>query len=87
MIIFNTIKAAKHYVKWCNKTKDYDTGGYDYQSRLTYIDGEYVKVNLAGDGCGCGCDMYRYSSSTIIGRIKAYDEQAIRDNKLKNILP
>ena len=83
MIIFNTIKDAEHYVKWCNKTKDYSRGGYDWESYSTFISGKYVLNNLSGDGCGCGCDMYRYNYITVIGRIKAWDKKSIRNSKLK----
>mgnify|MGYP003342618206 CR=1 FL=1 len=86
MIIFNTIKKAEHYVKWCNKTKDYSNGGYDYNGLETRIDGEYVIENHYGDGCGCGCDMYRYDYNVIIGRIKAWDAKTIRKYRIKNLL-
>lgn len=85
MIIFNTIKKAEHYVKFCNNNYDYRQGGYDWSSRITFIENNLIKVNESGDGCGCGCDNYRYSTITIIGRIKAYDTKSIRDSKLKNI--
>jgi hypothetical protein len=85
MIIFNTIKKAEHYVKFCNNNYDYRKGGYDWSSRITFIENNLIKVNESGDGCGCGCDNYRYSTITIIGRIKAYDTKSIRDSKLKNI--
>ena len=86
MIIFNTIKKAEHYVKFCNKNNDYNRGGYDWSNMRTYIDGNLVKVTSSGDSCGCGCDTYFYISTNIIGRIKAYDIKSIRDIKLKNIL-
>ena len=70
MIIFNTIRKAEHYVKWCNKSYDYHHDGYDWCSRSTYIIGDMVLVREAGDGCGCGCDMYIYDSISVIGRIK-----------------
>jgi hypothetical protein len=85
MIIFNTIKAAKHYVKFCNKNHDYSYDGYDWRNRTTYIENNLVKVNESGDGCGCGCDTYIFSYTNIIGRIKSHDTKSIRDNKLKNL--
>lgn len=85
MIIFNTIKAAEHFVKFSNKNRDYNHGGYDWHSKTTYIEGDLVKVNESGDGCGCGCDMYRFSYINIIGRIKSHDTKSTRDNKLKNL--
>ena len=54
MIIFNTIKKAKHYVKFCNKNYDFYRDGYDWSEHNTYIDGDLVKSRDAGDGCGCG---------------------------------
>ena len=86
MIIFNTIKAAEHYVKFCNKTRDYETGGYNWSSRRTYIDGQYVLISDSGDSCGCGCDMYRYHSVMVLGRIKGWNVKSIRHEKLKGIL-
>ena len=71
MIIFNTIKKAEHYVKFCNKNHDYYHDGYDWSEQVTYIDGNYIKSKSAGDSCGCGCDTYIYNHVTIIGRIKA----------------
>jgi hypothetical protein len=85
MIIFNTIKKAKHYVKFCNKNHDYYHNGYDWGEHRTYIDGDLVKVINAGDGCGCGCDLHIYNCITIIGRIKAHDTKTIRSNKLNNL--
>lgn len=86
MIIFNTLKSAEHYVKWCNKTRDYQRDGYDWESSSTYIDGQYVINNLSGDGCGCGCDTSLYDIKTIIGRIKKWDNKSIRGKKLEQIL-
>jgi hypothetical protein len=85
MIIFNTIKAAKHYVKFCNKNSDYKYDGYDWRNRTTFIENNLVKVNESGDSCGCGCDTYQFSYTTIIGRIKSHDTKSTRDNKLKNL--
>jgi hypothetical protein len=85
MIIFNTIKKAEHYVKFCNKNNDYYNDGYDWSEHKTHIDGDLVKVNHSGDSCGCGCDDYIYNYVTIIGRIKAYDIKSIRVSKLDNI--
>lgn len=70
MIIFNTIKKAEHYVKFCNKSYDYNNDGYDWSSRSTYIIGDMVLVREAGDGCGCGCDCYIYDNIRVIGRVK-----------------
>lgn len=39
---------------------------------LCIINGKYVLSNLSGDGCGC--DGSRYSSTTVIGRIKQWNE-------------
>jgi hypothetical protein len=69
MIIFNTIKKAEHWVKWESRF-DYDIGGYDWQSRHTYIAGNLVLQREAGDGCGCGCDLYIYDTTKVVGRIK-----------------
>jgi hypothetical protein len=69
MIIFNTIKKAEHWVKWESRF-DYYIGGYDWQSRHTYIAGNLVFQREAGDGCGCGCDLYIYDTTKVIGRIK-----------------
>ena len=70
MIIFNTIKKAEHYVRYCQKNKDYSEDGYIWSEKKTYIIGDKVICRTSGDSCGCGCDMYRYDYSTIIGRIK-----------------
>lgn len=86
MIIFNTIKKAEHYVKFCNKNHDYSNDGYDWSTQDTYIEGNLVKVRRAGDSCGCGCDNHRYDYITIIGRIKAYDTKSIRNQKLNQII-
>ena len=86
MIIFNTIKKAEHYVKWCNKNIDYQEGGYDWRIVCTSIDGEYVIRNYAGDGCGCGCDLHLYDYHEVIGRIKAHDTKTIRSSKIDNVL-
>jgi hypothetical protein len=80
MIIFNTIKKAEHYVKWYSKKYDFERSGYDWENHNTYIDGDLVIINHAGDGCGCVFDY-----NTIIGRIKAWDEKSIRDKKLKEL--
>ena len=61
MIIFNTLKKAEHYVKWCNKTMDFQRDGYDWEIHETYIDGNFVIVNCTGDGCGCGCDNHLFA--------------------------
>jgi len=86
MIIFNTLKSAQHYVKWCQKNRDYNRGHYEWSSSHTYIDKNLVIVVDSGDSCGCGCDQGRYSSIRIIGRIKAWNDKTIRDSKLENIL-
>jgi hypothetical protein len=86
MIIFNTIKKAEHYVKFCNKNNDYSNDGYDWSEQKTYIEDNYIKLKRSGDGCGCGCDNYLYNYVTIIGRIKAYDTKSIRSQKLNQIL-
>lgn len=70
MIIFNTIKKAEHYVRHCNKTRDYFNDGYDWSEQTTFIEGNLVVSKSSGDSCGCGCDMYVYHNRTIIGRIK-----------------
>lgn len=85
MIIFNTIKKAEHYVKWYSKKYDFSRDGYDWETQITYIDGDLVIVNHAGDGCGCGCDMYRYDYITIIGRIKKWNPESIRNYKIEEI--
>jgi hypothetical protein len=86
MIIFNTIKKAEHYVKWCNKNLDYQEGGYDWSESITYIDGQYVIRHESGDGCGCGCDMHLYNYKRVIGKIKAYNTKTIRGNKIKSLI-
>ena len=86
MIIFNTIKKAEHYVKWCNKNIDHYNGGYDWSMVATSIDGEYVVRNHSGDGCGCGCDLHLYDYHEIIGRIKAHDTKTIRNSKIDNLI-
>jgi hypothetical protein len=67
MIIFNTIKKAEHYVKFCNKNHDYYNEGYDWSTQNTYIEGNLVKIRSAGDGCGCGCDHSLYDYTQVIG--------------------
>jgi hypothetical protein len=86
MIIFNTIKKAEHYVKWYSKKNDYSRGGYDWETHQTFINGDLVMVRIAGDGCGCGCDLHLFDYTNIIGRIKAYNDKTIRDNKIKQLL-
>ena len=86
MIIFNTIKKAEHYVKFCNKNRDYYNDGYDWSEQSTYIEDNLVKVRNAGDGCGCGCGEHLYNYTTVIGRIKAYDIKSIRGQKLNQLL-
>jgi hypothetical protein len=86
MIIFNTIKKAEHYVKFCNKNGDYYNDGYDWSEQSTFIDVDLVKVKRAGDSCGCGCDTHLYNYITIIGRVKAYDTKSIRSQKLKQLI-
>jgi len=86
MIIFNTIKKAEHYVKWCNKNRDYEYDGYDWSKSKTYITGKWVINETSGDSCGCGCDNYLYSNKIKIGRIKAYDTKTSRDNKIKSLI-
>ena len=86
MIIFNTIKKAEHYVKFCNKNSDYYNDGYDWSEQCTYIEENLVKVRRSGDSCGCGCDNHLYNYTTVIGRIKAYDIKSIRGQKLNQLL-
>jgi hypothetical protein len=86
MIIFNTIKKAEHYVKWCQKNHDYSNNGYDWSVQSTFIEDNLVKVRSQGDGCGCGCDNHLYDYTQVIGRIKAYNLKTIRKEKLKQIL-
>jgi hypothetical protein len=86
MIIFNTIKKAEHYVKFCNKNHDFYNDGYDWAEQKTYIEDDLVKSRSAGDGCGCGCDMHLYNYTTIIGRVKAYDIKSIRGQKLNQLI-
>jgi len=86
MIIFNTIKKAEHYVKFCNKNHDYYNNGYDWSEHVTYIEDNLIKSRSAGDGCGCGCDTHIYNYVTTLGRIKAYDTKSIRVQKLNQIL-
>ena len=86
MIIFNTIKKAEHYVRFCNKNGDYYNDGYDWSEQITYIEDNYIKVKRAGDSCGCGCDTHLYNYITIIGRVKAYDTKSIRSQKLKQLI-
>ena len=86
MIIFNTIKQAEHYVKWCQKTRDFNTGHYEWSSMTTHIQGNLVLQVSSGDTCGCGCDTGRYHNVYVIGRIKAYNIKTIRDRKVIQIL-
>lgn len=86
MIIFNTIKKAEHYVKWCRKNIDYYNEGYDWSMLETSINGEYVVQQHAGDGCGCGCDLHLYDYYVVIGRIKAHDTKTIRNSKIDNLI-
>ncbi len=86
MIIFNTIKQAEHYVKWCQKNHDYNTGHYEWSSITTYIRDNLVLQESSGDTCGCGCDTGRYNIISIIGRIKSYNKKTIRANKIDLIL-
>jgi hypothetical protein len=86
MIIFNTIKQAEHYVKWCQKTRDFNTGHYEWSSQYTYIKDNLVLQVSSGDSCGCGCDTGRYNNIYVIGRIKAYNSKTIRDSKLKKLI-
>jgi hypothetical protein len=85
MIIFNTIKKAEHYVKWCQKNHDYSNDGYDWSTQSTYIEDNLIKVRRAGDGCGCGCDNHLYDYTEVIGRIKKFDTKSIRGGKLKDL--
>lgn len=78
MIIFNTLKKAEHYVKYCNKNTDYYNVGYDWSESSTYIDGDKVLRRNAGDGCGCGCDYHLYDYTEIIGRIKDKRTQSLK---------
>lgn len=86
MIIFNTIKKAEHYVKWCQKNKDYTIGRYEWRSQTTYIKNNFVLQSINGDSCGCGCDTGMYYDIVVIGRIKSYNTKTIRNNKIKMIL-
>lgn len=86
MIIFNTIKKAQHYVKFCNKNHDFYRHGYDWSEHVTFIEGDLVKSRSAGDGCGCGCDTSVYNSVTIIGRIRAHDTRSIREWRINNLI-
>ena len=86
MIIFNTIKKAEHWVKWQRKTSDYYNEGYDWSVQETFIDGDLVKVKCAGDGCGCGCGDHLYDYTSVVGRIKAWDQKSIRNSKLEKII-
>jgi len=86
MIIFNTIKKAEHYVKWCQKNNDYHRDGYDWETHDTFIGGNLVVVRIAGDGCGCGCDDHLFDYISVIGRIKKWDKKTIRDSKINDII-
>jgi hypothetical protein len=77
MIVFNTIKKAERYVRFCNKNRDYYNDGYDWSEQQTYIEGNLVIERSQGDSCGCGCDTGRYQYHTIIGRIKDKRSQAL----------
>ena len=70
MILFNTLKKAEHYVRYCQKNLDYSQDGYDWSESTTYIEGDRVVRRSAGDSCGCGCDQYQYSYFEVLGRIK-----------------
>jgi hypothetical protein len=86
MIIFNTIKKAEHWVNWQRKISDYYNEGYDWSMQETYIDGDLVKVRTAGDGCGCGCDNHLYDYTQVVGRIKSWNIETIRNSKLEKLL-
>ena len=86
MILFNTLKKAQHYVKYCQKNRDRRRDGYEWSITETFIDGNLVLQRSSGDGCGCGCDMYYYTNVYVLGRIKVHDIKSERDNKLKKIL-
>lgn len=65
-IIFNSLKKAEHYLKWCEENIDYHRGGYDWSNITTYIsDDNKVLRRFTGDGCGCGYDYI-----IVIGKIK-----------------
>ncbi len=85
MIIFNTIKAAEHWVKYQQKNYDFNNDGYDWSIQYTYIDGNLVKVRNSGDSCGCGCNNYVYDYTKVVGRIKAWNDKTIRDSKLNSL--
>ncbi|MFM7981925.1 MAG: hypothetical protein ACKPKO_21655, partial [Candidatus Fonsibacter sp.] len=60
--------------------------GYDWESQSTFINGNLVVRNHAGDGCGCGCDNYHFDYTIVIGRIKSHDPKSIRNNKIKKLI-
>ena len=78
MIVFNTIKKAEHFVKYCNKRIDHTEDGYAWSEVSTYISGDRVLRRHSGDSCGCGCDMYNYSYNEVIGRIRDKRTHALR---------
>lgn len=69
-IIFNSTKAAEHYVKWCNRNLDYYNSGYDWSESKTYIKDNMLLRKASGDSCGCGCNNYYYNHISVIGRIR-----------------
>jgi len=69
-IIFNSLKKAEHYVKWCKENIDYYNDGYDWSNVSTYINDDKVLRRLSGDSCGCGCDNHLYDYIIVVGRIK-----------------
>lgn len=77
MIVFNTIKKAEHYVKFCNKNRDTYQDGYDWFESTTSIQGQFVVRIDRGDSCGCGCDTGRYVYRSVLGRIKDKRTQAL----------
>lgn len=86
MIIFNTLKSAQHYVKWCNHNKDFTKGYHNWETFETYIDENLVKTKHFGDSCGCGCDLFNFSTITVIGRIKKWNKKATRELKIRQII-
>ena len=86
MIIFNTIKQAEHYVKWCQNNRDYSIGHYEWSAQRTYINENLVLQSVSGDSCGCGCDNVIYHNVYVIGRIKAYNKKTIRNSKIDKVI-
>jgi hypothetical protein len=75
MIVFNTLKKAKHYVKHKEAMqKKYRASDryYNDEEFSWYEIADNKVLNVWGWRCGCGCDRGS-TSATVIGRIKSFN--------------